>query len=101
MRLKIGIGLTALVTGIPMTEDAEQASPKCRFERENEELVRTYATVQGGVHEVMRLVARAKKGGNASYLASLGSGSLSMSDRGKLGGRPNELTLDQIGKRQS
>ena len=72
---------------------------KMRFERENEGLCH----LCHGTGRVLSnaALARAKKGGNASYLASLGSGSLSMSDRGKLGGRPNELTLDQIGKRQS
>ena len=70
-----------------------------RFERDNAEL----CAVCHGTGRVIKqsAVAKAKRGGNANYLASLGSGSLSMSDRGKLGGRPNELTLDQIGKRQS
>ena len=42
------------------------------------------------------VVARARKGGTASFLASLGNGRLSMSDRGKRGGRPKEHTLDDL-----
>ena len=38
--------------------------------------------------------ARSRKGGTASYLGSLQPGGLSMSERGRLGGRPREATLD-------
>ncbi len=37
--------------------------------------------------------ARAAKAGNATYLASLKSGALSMSERGKMGGRPRAWHL--------
>ena len=37
--------------------------------------------------------ARSRRGGNASYLGSLQPGGLSMSERGRLGGRPKEPTL--------
>ena len=37
--------------------------------------------------------SRAKRAGNASYLRSLGPGELSMSARGRRGGRPKERTL--------
>ena len=45
--------------------------------------------------------ARATRGGNSSYLASLGRGRLSMSDRGRLGGRPKEPTLEDLRLHQS
>ena len=38
--------------------------------------------------------ARSRRGGNTSYLRSLEPGGLSMSERGRLGGRPREATLD-------
>lgn len=42
------------------------------------------------------VVARARRGGNASYLVSLGPGRLSMSERGKRGGRPPDPTLKDL-----
>jgi len=41
-------------------------------------------------------VAKAKRGGNSSYMASLQKEKMSMSERGKLGGRPEELTLTEL-----
>ena len=72
---------------------------KTRYERDSTGL----CAVCHGTGRVLSqsAVAKAKRGGNATYLASLGSGGLSMADRGRLGGRPKELTLDQIAKRQS
>ena len=40
--------------------------------------------------------ARARKGGNASYMVSLRPGRMSMSERGRLGGRPRDLTLKDL-----
>ena len=40
--------------------------------------------------------ARSKKGGAMSYLNSLQPGQLSMSERGRLGGRPRALTLADL-----
>ena len=39
---------------------------------------------------------RARQGGNASYLRSLEPGQLSMAERGRLGGQPKALTIDDI-----
>ena len=40
------------------------------------------------------VMGRSRRGGNKSYLRSLEPGGLSMSERGRLGGRPREATLD-------
>ena len=40
--------------------------------------------------------SRARRGGSASYLRSLGPGALSMSARGRRGGRPKEKTLAEL-----
>ena len=45
--------------------------------------------------------ARAKRGGHASFLVSLGPGRLSMSERGERGGRPREPTLEDLLSRDS
>ena len=45
--------------------------------------------------------ARARRGGNASFLVSLNPERLSMSERGRLGGRPKELTLDALRLQQA
>ena len=42
------------------------------------------------------VVARAKKGGNASFLVSLLPHTLSMADRGRLGGRPKQPSLSDM-----
>jgi len=42
---------------------------------------------------------RSRKGGQAAYLKSLQKGELSMSERGKLGGRPRRLTLAELDAR--
>ena len=43
---------------------------------------------------------RALKGGLKSYLASLKPGVLSMRERGKLGGRPRALTIENLNERR-
>ena len=40
--------------------------------------------------------ARSKRAGNASYLRSLEKNQLSMTQRGRLGGRPRGITLEEI-----
>lgn len=42
---------------------------------------------------------RSRKGGNASYRKSTEPGELSMAERGRLGGRPKALTLEDLRKR--
>lgn len=42
------------------------------------------------------ITARSRKGGMQSYRRSLESGQLSMSERGKRGGRPEEPSLDYL-----
>ena len=44
--------------------------------------------------------ARAKRGGNISFLASLGPGRLSMCERGQKGGRPKEPMLQELPQQQ-
>ena len=39
---------------------------------------------------------RSRRGGNSSYIHSLQPGAPSMSDRGKKGGRPRALTLQDL-----
>ena len=43
---------------------------------------------------------RARKGGIRSYLGSLDQGQLSMKKRGKLGGRPRAITIEQLRERR-
>ena len=45
--------------------------------------------------------ARAVKGGNASYVKSLQPGQMSMSERGKRGGRPRLPTLQELRERSA
>lgn len=42
------------------------------------------------------VTTRARAGGNASYLKSLRSGQMSMSERGRKGGAPKAITLDDL-----
>ena len=76
-----------------MTEGQSNASTT-RSRRENEDLCK----VCKGTGRVLSrsVLARARRGGNVSYLASLDNEQLSMSERGRLGGRPRELSLDQV-----
>ena len=39
---------------------------------------------------------KARKGGNSSFLKSLAPGEMTMSARGARGGRPKEITLDEV-----
>ena len=69
-------------------------SAKRRWHRESEERCPHCA----GSGRVMTTNAqtRARAGGNAAYLNSLKVGALSMEERGKLGGRPKALTLEDL-----
>ena len=73
-------------------------SAKRRWHRESEERCPHCA----GSGRVMTTTAqtRARAGGNASYLKSLQVGQPSMSERGKKGGRPRALTLDDLDKQK-
>lgn len=76
-----------------MTETQSERA-KARFERDSTELC---AVCQGTGRVLSKsAVAKAKRGGNASYQVSLMKGQLSMSERGKLGGRPRELALADL-----
>lgn len=81
-----------------MTE-SQKNSAKKRFHREAEAVC---PTCDGKGRILTRNArTRARKGGNASYLKSLQPGSLTMSERGKKGGRPRCPTradLAAIGK---
>ena len=52
----------------------------------------------GRIH-LQNRTTRARKGGNTTYVRSLQPGVLSMSERGKMGGRPRRLTLVDITQR--
>lgn len=76
-----------------MTEKQSKQA-KARYERDSTELC---AVCQGTGRVLSRLaVAKAKRGGNASYLISLRNGELPMSERGRMGGRPQEPTLADL-----
>lgn len=72
----------------------QQAAARKRYWRESQQP----CTACGGSGLVRTdcVVARAKKGGNANVLVSLLPHALSMSDRGRLGGRPKELVLTEV-----
>ena len=79
-----------------MTEPQRQSARR-RYQRESESLCHTC----GGTGRMLSpaIVSRARKGGNASFLASLEHEQLSMSERGSKGGRPNEPTLQELNGR--
>lgn len=73
---------------------SQSKQAKSRFERESTGLC---AECHGtGRVLTQSAIAKAKRGGNISFLASLGPGRLSMSERGRLGGRPKDPTLDEM-----
>ena len=76
-----------------MINDRSRAAQR-RYRREAEAIC-TSCGGTGRVHsESIR--DRARKGGNASFLQSLGPDRPSMSERGSRGGRPRSLTLVEI-----
>lgn len=76
---------------------SQSKQAKSRFERESTGLC---AECHGtGRVLTQSAIAKAKRGGNASCLKSLIPGNLFMSDRGKLGGRPKDLSLEDDSRR--
>ena len=74
--------------------DAQSNGAKMRYFRESQ---MRCPTCEGSGRVVAESVsARARSGGNASYLASLGIGRLSMSERGQRGGRPKNPKLQEL-----
>ena len=76
-----------------MTE-AQKRAAKRRAERESLDICPTCSGT--GRVTSKTISTRGRKGGNATYLKSLQSEELSMRERGKLGGRPRELTLADL-----
>ena len=79
--------------------DSQSRAARHRYQRENAELCGVCSGT--GRVQSQSAVAKAKRGGNASFLASLNPGRLSMSERGKLGGRFKEPTLVELQLRSS
>ena len=79
-----------------MSEPQRQAA-RARFERESQVVC---PSCQGSGRVLADAVtARARKGGNATFLASLQPGGISMSQRGQRGGRPPEPSIgDLVGR---
>ena len=73
-----------------MTE-AQRKAARARYQRHSLEICQCCGGSGLVVSEAVR--ARAKIGGNQSFVKSLRRGELSMSERGKLGGRPKGPTL--------
>jgi RecJ-like exonuclease len=70
--------------------EAQKRAARKRYHREAEALC---PTCDGKGRILTRnTCTRARAGGNASYLKSLQPGSLTMSERGKKGGRPRSPT---------
>ena len=65
-----------------------------RYRREHEALC-THCDGTGRV-TATTVIARSTKGGNRSYLLSLDPDRASMSERGRLGGRPKDMTLGDL-----
>ena len=73
-----------------MTE-AQSRAAKGRYRRESR--ARCPRCMGSGVIGTLYAKDRSRKGGNARYQKSLQKGEMSMSEMGKLGGRPRALTL--------
>ena len=73
---------------------AQSKTAKQRNRRENDVLCH----VCGGTGRVVSksAVAKATRGGNASFRTSLKPGQLTMAQRGQLGGRPKAQTLSDL-----
>lgn len=78
--------------------DAQHTAAKQRFAKESQ----AQCPACGGSGRVVAesVSARARRGGNASYMSSLKLGRLSMSERGQKGGRPKEPTLQEMRQQQ-
>ena len=77
-----------------MTTSAKRAAARQRYHREAE----TICPICDGKGRILSasVRTRARQGGNASYLKSLQPGGMSMKERGKRGGGPRALTIDDI-----
>ena len=73
---------------------AQRNAARAKFQRDSVEICQCCGGSGLVVSEEVR--ARAIAGGNKSFLKSLKHGQLSMSERGKLGGRPQEPTLADL-----
>lgn len=73
---------------------ARSKAAKRRYARDSEDI----CPHCGGTGRIKAktMETRSRKGGNQAYLNSLKPGQLSMSERGKLGGRPKALTLKDV-----
>ena len=76
-----------------MTE-AQRRAARQRHQRESYQICS--ACHGSGLEQSASITARARKGGNRTYLASLEPDSLSMADRARLGGRPKDPTLADL-----
>ena len=73
---------------------APQHNGRRRYRREAEAICgHCHGTGRVTTNTVM---GRSRRGGNRTYLRSLEPGSPSMSERGRLGGRPKEVTLADL-----
>ena len=74
--------------------NAQSKAARQRFQRE---ALQFCPTCDGtGIVKSEVFKARARKGGVNSYLKSLQAGHLSMTERGRMGGRPKEPTLADL-----
>ena len=74
--------------------EQQRSAARRRFLRENTALC---PSCRGsGLVAGQTIAARAKKGGVRNFVASLEKGSLSMSERGKRGGRPSDPTIKDL-----
>ena len=76
-----------------MTEK-QRAAAQRRFVREHHEIC--LACGGSGLTTRDSITVRAKKGGRATYLSSTRPDRPSMSQRGRRGGRPREITLAEV-----
>ena len=77
-----------------MTE-AQSTAAKERYRRESD-VICPMCDGKGRILS-QSVKGRAVKAGNASYRKSLEPGQMSMSERGKLGGRPRAITIESLG----
>ena len=81
-----------------MTEKNQKAA-KRRYQKEAEEICPTCQGSGRVLNENAK--ARARKGGNASYLKSLEPGALTMVERGRRGGAPRKPTIEDLMSRKA
>ena len=79
-----------------MTRMQSEAAKK-RYQRES--LERCPTCDGSGVVVCESVKAKARKGGVSSFLRSLEPGQFSMAERGRMGGRPKEPSIDELADR--